>query len=374
MPNYLSPGVYVEEVSARSRSIEGVPTSTAGFVGTTERGSLAPRLITSFSEFQRFYGGNCSSSAYLPHAVRGFFQNGGTRCYVARVPHSATLQADDFDSGLTALAAIDEISILVAPEDVLFGTQLSTKLIAQCETRRDRFAIISAAANQADLTNLYPPGPSAYAAFYYPWIQLADDTLIPASGHIAGICANTDALRGVHKAPANAVIIGAADLELPVTRNIQQVLNPRGVNCLRSFPARGILVWGARTMSPDPEWRYIPVRRTCIFIEESIQKGLQWAVFEPNNQNTWAAVRSTVEQFLHNLWRQGALRGEKPDTAYFVRCDQTTMTQSDINNGRLILHIGVALVRPAEFIIIRITLKTATKKPARPRFRYRRRR
>jgi phage tail sheath protein FI len=200
---------------------------------------------------------------------------------------------------------------------------------------------------------------SKYAAFYYPWITIIDpvtnvNKLIPPGGHVAGVYARSDSERGVHKAPANEVLQGAVDLQINLTKGEQDVLNPRGVNCIRAFVGRGIRIWGARTASSDPSWKYLNVRRLFIFIEKSIDLGTQWVVFEPNDEKLWARVKQTISQFLVGVWKDGALMGTTQDEAFFVKCDRTTMTQDDIDNGRLIILIGVAPVKPAEFVIFRI--------------------
>jgi phage tail sheath protein FI len=191
---------------------------------------------------------------------------------------------------------------------------------------------------------------------------LGNDLLLPPSGFVAGIYARVDAARGVHKAPANELVRLAVGVERDLTREEQDTLNPEGVNCLRTFPDRGLLVWGARTLSADPEWKYVNVRRLLMYLERSIDCGTQWAVFEPNTDRLWNAVSIQIRNFLIEAWRQGALQGIKPDQAFFVRCDRTTMTQDDIDNGRLICEIGVAPVRPAEFVIFRIGQWTADRR------------
>jgi phage tail sheath protein FI len=212
---------------------------------------------------------------------------------------------------------------------------------------------------------------SKYAALYHPWIEILDPTqrpsqgapqrriMLPPSGFVTGIYARSDIERGVHKAPANEIVRGLTRFEANINKARQDVLNPEGINALRFFEGRGNRVWGARTISSDPEWKYVNVRRLFIYIEHSIDKGTQWAVFEPNNQRLWANIRQTVEDFLLVLWRDGALLGDKPEDAYFVRCDRTTMTQNDLDNGRLICLIGIAPVKPAEFVIFRIGQWTA---------------
>jgi hypothetical protein len=205
---------------------------------------------------------------------------------------------------------------------------------------------------------------SRYAALYYPWVTVQDPSTgvnlnLPPSGFVAGIYARNDVTRGVSKAPANETIDLAVGLETILDDAQQETLNPLGINVLRFFPERGYLVWGARTTSTDPEWKYVSVRRLFIYLEHSIDNGTQWVVFEPNGEPLWAEVRRTVSNFLLAEWRSGALAGSKPDEAYFVKCDRSTMTQDDIDNGRLIIEIGVAPLRPAEFVIIRISAFTA---------------
>ncbi|HYH84243.1 MAG TPA: phage tail sheath C-terminal domain-containing protein [Pyrinomonadaceae bacterium] len=525
MPEYLSPGVYVEEISTGPVPIEGVSTSTAAMLGATERGPLYPKLITSFLQFQRWYGSYIDQS-FLAYAMQGFFDNGGQRCYVARIVgagaglttgsvdnmnvfaigHGAwgnrvmikvdvatrstplrpmfrvyvlyyrtpppnfpgsiidptsTLPADlvstdrrnpdvlevydnlteepgasnniitvinsssrlvrvewsgagpgplaptgnfvqvgstgsdgapinagDFNGnddsiftgtttadllgrgrGLAAVANIDEVSLLMAPDEVRSNmSPVTDAVLDQCEALKDRFAICSVVQGRSDIDNptpLNPPRDTSYGAFYYPWVwvydpSINDQRLIPPTGIVAGIYARTDVTRGVHKAPANEVGRGVRDLEFPVPKGTQDVLNPRGVNCFRDFrpDGRGIRLWGARTMSSNGEWKYVNVRRLFLFVEESIDEGTQWVVFEPNDSALWARVVRSISNFLLSVWRSGALMGLTQEEAFFVKCDRTTMTQDDIDNGRLICYIGIAPVKPAEFVIFRISQKT----------------
>jgi phage tail sheath protein FI len=215
---------------------------------------------------------------------------------------------------------------------------------------------------------------SKYGALYHPWIEIFDPLvpvapgipprklLLPPSGFVTGIYARSDIERGVHKAPANEVVQGLTKFEININKARQDVLNPEGVNCLRFFEGRGSRVWGARTMSSDPEWKYVNVRRLFIYIEHSIDKATQWAVFEPNATRLWTNIRRTVEDFLQVLWRDGALIGDRPEEAYFVRCDRTTMIQNDLDNGRLICLVGIAPSRPAEYVIFRVGQWTADSK------------
>jgi len=208
---------------------------------------------------------------------------------------------------------------------------------------------------------------STRAAIYYPWVTVPDpfvggDLHLPPSGFVAGIWARNDITRAVFKAPANEVIVSATGLERRLTKGQQDVLNPEGVNCLRFFAGRGNLVWGARTISDDPEWKYVSVRRYFAYLEHSIERGTQWAVFESNGDALWANVRRTIEDFLLTEWKSGALLGTDPKEAFFVRCDRSTMTQNDLDNGRLVCLVGVAVVKPAEYVIFRIGQWTASAK------------
>ncbi|WP_296824490.1 phage tail sheath subtilisin-like domain-containing protein [Sulfurovum sp.] len=261
-------------------------------------------------------------------------------------------------TGLAAFTKIDDISILYSPDSGNLAG-LTATLITHCENLKDRFAIIDAPEKTPVTVSPRDKFDTKYGAYYYPWIKIIDPQngmkkLIPPGGYMAGIYARSDVERGVHKAPANEVVRGVVDLEFPVTKGDQDILNPRGVNCVRAFPGRGIRVWGARTLSSDPLWKYINIRRLFIYLEESIDEGTQWVVFEPNSEILWARVIQTISNFLKSVWKSGALMGLTPEEAFFVKCDRTTMTQDDIDNGRLIVMIGVAPVKPAEFVIFRI--------------------
>jgi len=606
VPEYLAPGVYVEETSFRAKSIEGVGTSTTAFAGPTRKGPVAgaealPEILTSYADFERIYGGYAdlqlavASAAdarpinYLAHAVRAYFNEGGSRLYVARVylanggaagtassadlrvgaglpaeddnnrirfvarfagrcgngavptneqpnlrgiqtreivapapqrvldsaPFGAivrtgagpfnylikrepgwfamaddgsvaadavaanaaalanaslvtlavittdadggSLAIDDLgldrthprfvgtvmsptpnrradqienlyalrigsavnarqlldalfpdaqnpaatrangrrgsfglsggDDGamptdaayvpaLAALAKIDDIAIVAAPGSSAFAARdaIRNALIAHAEGRRMyRIAVLDtdAGLNAGAARDARSTIDSKYAALYYPWVVIANpnarpgrddiprEIALPPSGFICGIYARNDIERGVHKAPANEVVRGALRFEREVSFGEQEMLNPLGVNCLRFFPGRGYRVWGARTASSDPEWKYVNIRRYFNYLEASIDRSTQWAVFEPNGERLWANIRETIASFLYNEWRNGALLGAKAEDAYFVRCDRSTMTQNDLDNGRLVCLIGVAALKPAEFVIFRIGQKTA---------------
>jgi phage tail sheath protein FI len=278
-------------------------------------------------------------------------------------------------SGLKTFEAIADISIVAAPgfsfdysdpQDSDNADQIMRHLIAHCERMRYRIAVLDSADGQAisNVRRYRGQVDSTHAALYYPWVRILDPVTeveipLPPSGFIAGIYARNDVEKGVHKAPANEVVRQAIGLEVTLNKAQQDVLNPEGVNCIRFFEGRGFRVWGARTISSDPEWKYVNLRRYFAFLERSIERGTQWVVFENNGEELWARVRRTVEDFLFNEWKSGHLLGEKPQTAYFVRCDRSTMTQNDLDNGRLICLIGVAPLRPAEFVIFRIGQWTA---------------
>jgi phage tail sheath protein FI len=350
MPEYLAPGVYVEEIAFRAQSIEGVSTSTAGFVGVSKDRTLV-RDITSFAEFER--SAPADSTASLTGSVKGFFDNGGRRCAVAWVP-----PADPVETALSRLAE-DPVSIICSPDENAFSNAAAA-MAAHCEERKDRFCILQAPQPVVTHEQHEPSVRSSYAAYYHPWLTLdrAGTRLVPPCGHIAGIYARVDAQRGVWKAPSGEQIHGVAGLSQQVATADADLLVSRGIDPLRIDPSRGIVVWGGRTTSMDPEWKYVNVRRFFIFIEESIEEGLQWVVSEPHGVALWESVRAAIDRFLLGLWRSGALGGQTADEAYFVRCDRTTMTQDDIDNGRLVALVGVAPLRPAEFVIIRITVKS----------------
>jgi hypothetical protein len=520
MPEYLHPGVYIEEIERGPRPIEGVPTSTAAFLGETERGPIKPRMVTSYKDYQRWFGDVFAQDKFLPYAISGFFENGGKRVYICRIvgdgsttaqlalggaftlraagpgswgkrvfakvvdsttkksngdpigfrlrlaywapqkedftpfdsftdlkktprpsyfedfddlvtdenspdyygkrlpfidldkgetnqgPSSSALgvlvrapntpedaQPDRVASALTeagaddtnalgpddfeglpsggrkeaqGLAALEldpyrDVALVYAPN---VGSDVSLKIISHCENMRFRFAAIDCQKTESDLDPRTTLTDSSYAAFYYPWIVISDPKtgarkLVPPGGHALGIYARTDSERGVFKAPANEIVRGALDLQVDIKDNDQDNLNPRGVNVIRRFPGRGIRVWGARTITSNALWKYVSVRRLFIFLERSIYEGTQWVVFEPNDPRLWARVTDTIRLFLRAQWRLGALYGRTEEQAFFITCDERVMSQDDILNGRLICEIGIAPVRPAEFVVFRIFQHTA---------------
>jgi len=278
-------------------------------------------------------------------------------------------------TGLAGLAAVDEVTMLAVPdlmssyvdgEMALEDVQAVQQAVYEhCEQVKYAFAILDCPPDlkpqEMREWRLGANYDAKYGALYYPWIETADmvkgtgSIRIPPSGHIAGVYARSDAERGVHKAPANEVIRGATGLPIQVTRPEQDSLNPIGVNCIRAFPGRGIRIWGARTLSSDASWRYINVRRLFNMIEESIEVGTQWVVFEPNDPDLWARVRRDVRAFLETVWSSGALFGRTPNEAFYVKCDEELNPPAVRDLGQLIVEIGVAPVKPAEFVIFRIS-------------------
>jgi phage tail sheath protein FI len=279
-------------------------------------------------------------------------------------------------TGLGGLEALDDVRLVLCP-DVMAGydgsddskervKMVQDAMITHCELMRYRFAVLDSPpglnAQQAKEWRNYVNFDTSYAALYYPWIQIADlsgsgstTKMVPPSGHIVGVYNRTDGERGVHKAPANEIVRGAIDLELVLSRGEQDTLNPIGVNCIRTFPGRGIRVWGARTLSSDGSWRYINVRRLFIVVEASIDIGMQWVVFEPNDHKLWSRVRRDTTAFLSNIWRSGALFGLTTSDAFYVKCDEELNPAEVRDLGQLIIEVGLCPVKPAEFVIFRIS-------------------
>ena len=294
---------------------------------------------------------------------------GGSNGSVLTVTPDAFLGKDDGPGKRTGLQAFQEngnVSIMAIPG--VTAPEVQASLIAFCENKKSCFAILDVPMELKktnDVANFRDMYDSTYADMYHPWLEMYDagskrSAYFPPSGAMAGIYARTDIERGVHKAPANEVVRGCTGLSCAYNEGEQDILNPIGVNLIRSFTGRGIRVWGARTISSNGLWKYLNVRRLFIYVEESIKANTNWVVFEPNSTTLWNRVTRTIETFLATCWRDGALAGSTPSEAFFVECGPTTMTQDDIDNGRLICQIGIAPVKPAEFVIFRITQKTAS--------------
>jgi phage tail sheath protein FI len=508
MPTYLTPGVYVEEIPAAQKPLEGVSTSVAAFIGLAPGGPVnTPMRIANWSQFARLFGdpsnpdaGPFMSGAYLAHSVYGFFQNGGTLCWVIRIgangdgppparaalpaaadasletlnvvalpdvegqvsvelteeesgkpadeskpedktyrlvvtvgdqkeeydglsmkgrsnlrtkvnavsklikieeasaslpeaqrapkpgkyllaaaaPQAADISSGDFEGdaarreGMGGLVAIDEVSIVCMPDavnllngdDVMFR-DAQGKMIAHCESLGDRMCILDTPPDLIPQDILEwrrdkAGHDSKMAALYWPWIEVIDPLskrpiMVPPSGHVAGVWARSDDQRGVHKAPANEVVMGATMLGFQLTSVEQGELNKNGINCIRAFSGRGIRVWGARTLSSDPEWRYINVRRLFNFVSQTLMEGTQWSVFEPNDERLWMKLRASISNFLTNMWRQGMLFGTSAEQAFFVKCDSETNPPEVIEAGQVICEVGISPVKPAEFVIFRLS-------------------
>ncbi|HVH12564.1 MAG TPA: phage tail sheath subtilisin-like domain-containing protein, partial [Longimicrobium sp.] len=293
---------------------------------------------------------------------------GGTDGERPRAEHYEGEERNDglVKTGLRSLEDIPDISIVAAPGYSASVNQddaqsVSNALISHAERMQYRIAVLDSVEGSAlsEVRAQRAQLDSTHAALYYPWVRVLDPVtdqqiVLPPSGFVAGIYARNDVENGVHKAPANEIVRGALGFETTLNKAQQDVLNPEGINCFRFFEGRGNRLWGARTASSDPEWKYVNLRRYFAYLERSIERGTQWVVFENNSEPLWANVRRTIEDFLFNEWKQGHLMGDKPDMAFFVKCDRTTMTQNDFDNGRLVCLIGVAPVRPAEFVIFRI--------------------
>jgi phage tail sheath protein FI len=389
---YNAPGIYVEEVPGGARPIQAVGTSTAGFVGVAPSPDAALNQVVAcnnWSQFRRAFVGEATQSTPLSQAVWGFFLNGGRRCFVINVGANQPIAGGGTArAGLQLFEAVDEIAIVAAPG---YSDAASyDALLTHCENLRDRVAILDPPVEVADITALTRTATAAtrrtrsaeeasgedtsggpglrprqsdggYGTFYFPQITVRDPLTnelveVAPSGHIAGVWARSDATRGVHKAPANEVIRGALNLAYRVTREEQAELNLVGVNCIRLFSREGIRIWGARTLADgSSEWRYLNVRRLFNMIEESIGDSTNWIVFEPNDRTLWKNIRRDIGAFLTRLWRDGALMGRTADEAFFVKCDEETNPTEVIDAGQVVTLIGVAPVKPAEFIIFRIT-------------------
>ncbi len=399
MPIYRAPDIYIEEVSGGARPIQAVGTSTAGFVGEVPDPTKHVNeaiAINNWSQFMNLFVSEGSKSTPLSHAVYGFFQNGGSRCFVVNVGKGGPIAAGGRNRvGLDVLEQVDEVAIVAAPG--YYDADSYDAVLTHCEKLQDRVGILDAPEKVEDITLLTqvaaakaapssgtggagaasgPAGAAGgttgglrarqsdrgFGAFYFPWITVRDPLSpnelvnVPPAGHIAGIWARTDATRGVHKAPANELVRGALNLTYLLTRDELGLLNENGVNCIRLFAREGIRVWGARTVAAgSSEWRYLNLRRLFNMIEESIATSTRWIVFEPNDRTLWKSIRRDIAAFLTRLWRDGALMGRTPQEAFFVKCDEETNPPDTIDAGIVVTLIGIAPVKPAEFIVFRIS-------------------
>ncbi len=374
MKDPLHPGVYVEE-TRNLPTITELPTSTAVFVGAHSGGGNAERFHT-LSEAEALLE-NLTSATGL--SIRQFFANGGQDCWF--IPVAEAIDNSDrvaaIRDGIAALDQLERFNLLCIPETSDLDPSLAAAAIKTagdyCERRRafllvDPPQILKTPRDIITWVDGTPSVRHRNAALYYPLVRVqdasgAEHTLAPSST-MAGVIARTDGARGVWRSPAGteAVLNGVIALERLLTQADNESLNRKGINCLREFVGIGRVCWGARTLSTDPEWKYVPLRRLLMHLEASIDKGLEWVVFEPNDEPLWAKVRTIVASFLTGLWRRGAFQGATAKEAFFVNCGRSSMTQSDIDNGRLVVEIGVAALKPAEYVIFRIGQWTASKK------------
>ena len=364
---------------SEARNLPLVLTAPGGTDAIDTLLAMFPDLLTVTDEHRRGLGSNNTLARKLAAGVQEEFPllggNDGIRPGAGEYQGTESAERS-FRTGLKQFEVLEDISIVAAPGSTADykhyfneANSIFDHLIAHATLMRYRIAILDCPPGQsvAGVRKVRAKLESAYAAFYYPWVTVLDPVTrrkldLPPSGFVAGIYVRNDMSRGVHKAPANEIVNLAIGLEQTLNKEQQDVLNPEGINCFRFFEGRGFRLWGARTISSDPEWKYVNLRRYFAYLERSIDKGTHWAVFEPNGDALWASIRRAIESFLLNEFQSGALLGAKPAQAYFVRCDRSTITQDDLDNGRLIVLIGVAPLKPAEFVIFRIGQWTADRK------------
>ena len=370
-----------EESLLASLSPEGSFTNAVTALFTKSQGEAlplpnSPVLLQRQADFDSKFIG--SPDGYLADAVAGFFTNGGLRCYVVRADPEAETETAILDA-VESLAEVEDLDLVAVPDAMTLRrdnsgvvspdrdaiTRVQVGVLDHCTRHQGRFAILDSRTDlsveevtgQRDdlVRGLVEP---VNGALYYPWLKLDQVRLVPPSGHVAGIYARTDEKAGYFKAPANEEILGIVDLEVPIGNSEQDKLNPIGVNCLRAFPGRGIRVWGARTISGDPNWRYINVRRLFLTLQRWIDRNMAWANFEPNTPRLWVRISRELSGFLDGLWRAGALAGQTRDQAYYVKCDSETNPLEIREAGQTITEIGLAPGRPAEFVVVRIVHQT----------------
>lgn len=404
MPNYLTPGVYVEEVESGSKPIEMGATNIVGFLGIAEKGPVnEPTMVTNWTQYNKLFGG-LHANGWLAHGVYQFFQNGGSKCYINNLAEAKVKEkkaddkkADDKKSadalpeapvktpviqnplditkliigkdegvgkktGLCAFEPITDISLVCAPG--VYEPAAQDAILSHCEKMRFRVAVLDAPETLEKGIDTMPiPRDSTMGAYYFPWVKMYDpvldaDVFAPPSGGVAGIYGRVDSTRGVHKAPANEILRGAIGVKYNLTDAEQELLNPRGINCIREFSGRGIRVWGARTFSSNPEWRYINVRRLFCMVEQAIQAGTNWVVFEPNTRSLWKQITRNLTAFCLRIWKDGALFGDTPEEAFYVRCDDELNPPESIDAGYVVCEVGIAPAKPAEFVVFRISQKS----------------
>ncbi|MFI9155497.1 phage tail sheath family protein [Streptomyces sp. NPDC053367] len=366
-----APGVHLEEIKAVG-PIAGAGTSTAALIGTTREIAEAdlgkPVAVTNWTAYVSRFGefGTEPPTPTLPHAVRGFFQNGGTTAYIVPVQDMTGL-----GDALTALTRTLDVSMVCLPG--ITDAVLQKTVIDHCQEMGDRIAVLDGARDEAAPQNMEPVRTQreglvtdrGFGALYWPWIRISDPGApadepalmsVPPSGHIAGVMARSDNERGVHKAPANEPVRGAVDLEVPLNDGEQAQLNNLGINALRVFPGSPPMVWGARALSNNTAWRFVNVRRLMAYISDSLLQGLRWATFEPNNTTLWKKLERTVTEFLTRVWQSGALFGETAAEAFYVKIDEELNPAPVRDLGQVFIEIGVAPTRPAEHVVIQLGL------------------
>lgn len=403
MPNYQTPGVYVEEIESGSKPIEAGATNIVGFLGIAEKGPVnQATLVTNWTQYTKIFGG-LHEGGWLGHGVYQFFQNGGTKCYINNLAepkpkkgeasqkngdkaaekadepaNSAKYEVKNLDniakliigkdegvgkkSGLHLFDEIQDISLICAPG--VTDPAAQDAILTHCEKNRFRFAVLDSPETlDGGIDTMPMPRDSIMGAYYFPWVQMYDmvadqNIYAPPSGGICGVYGRVDSTRGVHKAPANELFKTALGLKYNLTDAEQDMLNPKGINCIRDFPGRGIRVWGARTISSNPEWRYVNVRRLFCMVEQALQNGTNWVVFEPNTRDLWKKITRNITAFLLNIWKSGALFGNTPEEAFYVRCDDELNPPESIDVGYVTIELGLAPAKPAEFVVFRVSQKT----------------
>jgi len=385
MTEFLAPGVFIEEVPFKSHAIEGVPTSTAAFIDIFEQGPIGKAVkIDSYADFERVFGGLWprSEASEGSYAIRQYYLNGGREAWVVRVedPCAEKLIGDpEAQTGLYALEGIapDSFNILCIPAAANLDEQGFATVISAaekyCSDKRAFLIIdpISAIKTKEEMVAWMQTSQGLgslrhrNAAIYFPRLEVPDPLdgnqprNVGASGTLAGVYARTDQTRGVWKAPAGAEAdLRGANIPVQLANRENDELTKLGINALRTFPQIGNVAWGARTLAGSDqdasEWKYVPVRRLALYLEETLDRGSKWAVFEPNDDLLWAQIRSSFGAFMNSLFRQGAFQGTKPGDAFFIKCDETTTTQADIDAGVVNIIVGFAPLKPAEFVLIRI--------------------
>jgi hypothetical protein len=388
--DYNVPGIYKQELVIAPEA--QLPTGLPGFVGFADarKGSgvvpNSPVALHRKDDFDTAFVNR--SGSYLADAVAGFFGNGGSQCYVVCADTTAANRAASLLAALESLAPLDDLDLVAIPDAMALNIEVTKgmrdpiasstpdtesilevqrQLLKHCQEHGNRFAILdsirgSSIALIMDQRNSVTGDVTepVSGALYYPWLMTEKGRFVPPCGHIAGIYSRSDKRTGVHKAPANEEIVGGLDLEVKIDNSIQDQLNPVGINCLRSFPGRGLRVWGARTLSRDAQWRYINVRRLFITLHRWVDRNMAWANFEPNTPELWIRIQRELTLYLTGLWQAGAINGATTDEAFYVKCDAETNPQEAREVGQTVTEVGLAPLSPAEFIVIRIIQRVGT--------------